>query len=206
MQDFDSGVTLYEYDPNGNKIYKEYPNNETAWYSYDVCDQIIELDEYGLGGKKLYKTTYIWDAEGNRLSEMQYNHGRSPNATTGLDALAEAPPPMMPPQPPIPKSRKAPRCGDNILDFFGLRMTDPAAPSVDLSGPDLQATSAESPIDNAVALPDPTANTTADVFLNAAAETSADINAALIQMANESAEPDVAEPEAPTATAPPGGR
>ena len=33
VQDFDGGVTLFEYDPNGNKIYKEYPNNESAYYS-----------------------------------------------------------------------------------------------------------------------------------------------------------------------------
>ena len=35
------------------------------------------MDEYNISGKKLYKTTYSWDAEGNRLSEMQYNHGQS---------------------------------------------------------------------------------------------------------------------------------
>lgn len=47
------------------------------------------------------------------------------------------------------------------------------------------------------------ANTAAGVFLDAAAETAADTNAALIQLAKETAEPDVAEPEAPAATAPP---
>ena len=51
-----------------------------------------------------------------------------------------------------------------------------------------------------MSLPDPTANTAAGIFLDAAAETAADTNAALIQLANESAEPDVAEPETPAAT------
>ena len=72
--------------------------------------------------------------------------------------------------------------------------------SVDVSSPDLEATSAEAPIVNAVVLPDPPANTAAGVFLDAAAETAADTNTALIQLANEMTEPDVAEPEAPTAT------
>ena len=75
--DPDGGITKYAYDPNGNKTFKEYPNYETAYYFYDECDQIIELDEYDLGGKKLFKTTYSWDAEGNMLSELQYNHGQS---------------------------------------------------------------------------------------------------------------------------------
>ena len=44
------------------------------------------------------------------------------------------------------------------------------------------------------------ANTAAGVFLDAAAEPAADPNAALIQLANESAEPDVAEPKTPAAT------
>ena len=44
------------------------------------------------------------------------------------------------------------------------------------------------------------ANTATGIFPDAAAETAADTNAALIQLANESAEPDVAEPEAPAAT------
>ena len=35
------------------------------------------MDEYNIGGKQLYKITYSWDAEGNRLSEIQYNHGQS---------------------------------------------------------------------------------------------------------------------------------
>lgn len=60
-------------------FFKEYPNYETAYYFYDECSRIIEMDEYNIGGKKLYKTTYSWDAEGNRLSEMQYNHGQSGN-------------------------------------------------------------------------------------------------------------------------------
>ena len=75
--DPDGGVTKYEYDANGNKTFKEYPNYETAYYFYDECDRVIEMDEYNLNGKKLYKTTYSWDAEGNLLSEMQYNHGQS---------------------------------------------------------------------------------------------------------------------------------
>ncbi len=35
------------------------------------------MDEYNLNGKKFFKTTYSWDAEGNMLTEMQYNHGQS---------------------------------------------------------------------------------------------------------------------------------
>ena len=77
MKDFDGGITKFAYDGNGNKTFKEYPNYETAYYFYDACDRIIEMDEYNIGGKKLFKTTYSWDAEGNRLSEMQYNHGQS---------------------------------------------------------------------------------------------------------------------------------
>ena len=81
--DPDEGITKYEYDPNGNKTFKEYPNYETAYYFYDVCDQIIEMDEYNLNGKKFFKTTYSWDAEGNMLTEMQYNHGQSETSGKG---------------------------------------------------------------------------------------------------------------------------
>ena len=81
--DPDEGITKYEYDPNGNKTFKEYPNYETAYYFYDVCDQIIEMDEYNLNGKKFFKTTYSWDAEGNMLTEMQYNHGQSGTSGKG---------------------------------------------------------------------------------------------------------------------------
>lgn len=199
VQDFDGGVTLFEYDPDGNKIYKEYPNNETAWYSYDVCDQIIEMDEYDLGGKKLYKTTYSWDAEGNRLSEMQYNHGQSVDAAAGPDALAEDPNTSVPDT----QEQESGSVLDSILNFFGLSATDPAAPSVDLSDPNLETTSAEYPIVNAVALPDPTANTAAGIFLNAATETASETNAALMQLAEEeTAAAETPEPEAPATEVP----
>ena len=42
------------------------------------------MDEYDLGGKKHFKTTYTWDAEGNRLSEMQYNHGQTAKPASDL--------------------------------------------------------------------------------------------------------------------------
>ena len=83
MKDFDGGITKFAYDGNGNKTFKEYPNYETAYYFYDACDRIIEMDEYNIGGKKLFKGTYSWDAEGNRLSEMQYNHGQSGSGNSG---------------------------------------------------------------------------------------------------------------------------
>ena len=169
VQDFDDGVTLFEYDPNGNKIYKEYPNNETAWYSYDVCDQIIELDEYDLGGKKLFKTTYSWDAEGNRLSEMQYNHGQSGSKKENASVL------------------------DNVLSIFGLGAEEPETPTVELSTPDLDATSAAQPIVNPVQLPDPTTDTAAGVFLEAANENIEIINQQLLVAPEEEA--GAAEPE-----------
>ena len=84
LADLDGGLSRFEFDPNGNVIYKEYPNNETAVYSYDAWNQLIELDEYDLGGKKHFKTTYTWDAEGNRLSEMQYNHGQTAKPASDL--------------------------------------------------------------------------------------------------------------------------
>ena len=42
------------------------------------------MDEYDLGGKKHFKTTYTWDAEGNRLSEMQYNHDQTAKPASNL--------------------------------------------------------------------------------------------------------------------------
>ena len=210
VQDFDGGVTLYEYDANGNKIYKEYPNNETAWYSYDVCDQIIEMDEYDLGGKKLYKTTYSWDAEGNRLSEMQYNHGQSGSAAAGPDSGSSG------------NNGNGNGNGnsgnngkgngnkksllDSIADFFGLSATDPAAPSVDLSSPDLEATSAESPIVHAAVLPEPTAGTAAGIFLDEAAETAAATNEALLQLAAETEAPATDAPAEEASTKPETGK
>ena len=83
--DPDGGITKFEYDANGNKIFKEYPNYETAYYFYDACDRVIEMDEFDLGGKKLHKTTYSWDAEGNLLTEMQYNHGQSGASAVTVD-------------------------------------------------------------------------------------------------------------------------
>ena len=41
------------------------------------------MDEYNLNGKKFFKTTYSWDAEGNMLTEMQYNHGQSGDSGNG---------------------------------------------------------------------------------------------------------------------------
>ena len=83
--DPDGDITKFEYDANGNKIFKEYPNYETAYYFYDACDLVIEMDEFDLGGKKLFKTTYSWDAEGNLLTEMQYNHGQSGESAVTVD-------------------------------------------------------------------------------------------------------------------------
>ena len=83
--DPDGDITKFEYDANGNRIFKEYPNYETAYYFYDACDRVIEMDEFDLGGKKLFKTTYSWDAEGNLLTEMQYNHGQSGASAVTVD-------------------------------------------------------------------------------------------------------------------------
>ncbi|MCL1975477.1 MAG: hypothetical protein FWG61_04865, partial [Firmicutes bacterium] len=83
MVDVEDGVFRFNYDPNGNIKYKEYPNFETAYYFYDQVNQLLEMDEYVQGGKKLYKTTYSWDAVGNLLSERKYNHNQSNSSNNG---------------------------------------------------------------------------------------------------------------------------
>ena len=77
MKDFDGGITKFVYDGNGNKTFKEYPNYETAYYFYDECSRIIEMDEYNISGKKLYKTTYSWDAE------LRLRYPREPDLCAG---------------------------------------------------------------------------------------------------------------------------
>ena len=182
--DFDSGITKYEYDANGNKTFKEYPNYETAYYFYDACDQIIEMDEYDLGGKKLFKTTYSWDAEGNRLSETQYNHGQSsgkslleaeePDTETGAETETE-------------KKGVFESIGDWVQGLFGGQ-EEAEVPSVQLAEPDTESLSTSSSIVNGVELPDATANTAAGLFLTSQAETAEDTNDALMEQLNEAEE------------------
>ena len=198
VQDFDDGVTLFEYDPNGNKIYKEYPNNETAWYSYDVCDQIIEMDEYDLNGKKLYKTTYSWDAEGNRLSEMQYNHGQSAKASATTSSLSE--------DAGVSDTQQSTSVMDGILNFFGLNDTASTQDNANLASPDLADTNSEAPIVNTTTLPDPNvtivtpdplAGTTAEFIMNALAE--AAVASSETAALEQTSTPDTAVPGADSA-------
>ena len=182
--DFDGGITKYEYDANGNKIFKEYPNYETSYYFYDACDQIIEMDEYDLGGKKLFKTTYSWDAEGNRLSEMQYNHGQSSGKS-----LLEAGEPDTETQAESETEKKGvfESIGDWVQGLFGGQ-EEAEVPSVQLAEPDTESLSTSSSIVNGVELPDATANTAAGLFLTSQAETAEDTNAALMEQLNAAEE------------------
>ena len=182
--DFDGGITKYEYDANGNKTFKEYPNYETAYYFYDACDQIIEMDEYDLGGKKLFKTTYSWDAEGNRLSETQYNHGQS----SGKSLLeAEEPDTETQTESEAEKKGVFESIGDWVQGLFGGQ-EEAEIPSVQLAEPDTESLSTSSSIVNGVELPDATANTAAGLFLTSQAETAEDTNDALMEQLNEAEE------------------
>ena len=148
--DFDGGITKYEYDANGNKTFKEYPNYETAYYFYDACDQIIEMDEYDLGGKKLFKTTYSWDAEGNRLSEMQYNHGQSSGRS-----LLEAEEPDIETQAESETEKKSvfESIGDWVQGLFNGEETE--APSAQLAEPDSESLGTNESIVNGVEVEEP---------------------------------------------------
>ena len=97
--------------PTATRSTKNTPTTRLPGTATLSADQIIELDEYDLGGKKLYKTTCSWDAEGNRLSEMQYNHGQSGSAAAGPDALAEDPATDDATVAPDTQEQEAPRCG-----------------------------------------------------------------------------------------------
>ncbi len=211
MKDFDGGITRFEYDANGNKTFKEYPNYETAYYFYDECDRIIEMDEYDLGGKKLFKTTYSWDAEGNRLSEMQYNHGQSGTSGngngnkgngnskgTGGNAVISG------------ALFNAMDVLGNLLEGGGTGAqgtqdkqaqsvrTTPEAPMVEIPSADIDRLSTESPIVNGMALPDPTAGTAAGVVLSNQAEAAKELNARLQNTAIEAEAPKPETPEAET--------
>ncbi|WP_295424697.1 RHS repeat domain-containing protein [uncultured Subdoligranulum sp.] len=55
--------------------------NGTTSISMDLLDHITSVTDH-----KGRTVEYGWDAEGNRLSEMQYNHGQSGNAAAGPDS------------------------------------------------------------------------------------------------------------------------
>ena len=168
------------------------------------------MDEYDLGGKKLFKTTYSWDAEGNRLSEMQYNHGQSGtsgngngngkgtggnavisgalfNAVNVLDSLLEG----------GNSGTTSSQDVQNTPDTQSVRTT-PEAPVVEIPSADAGRLSAESPIANGMALPDPTAGTAAGVVLNHQAEAAKELNAQLQNAAIEAEAPKPETPEAET--------
>ena len=83
---------ISETDPIGNTKYFGYNKNSEI---VSVTDRNGNTTEYTLDGKKLYKTIYSWDAEGNLLTEMQYNHGQSSSnssdtSTASVDTTALA--------------------------------------------------------------------------------------------------------------------
>ena len=155
MKDFDGGITKFAYDGNGNKTFKEYPNYETAYYFYDACDRIIEMDEYNIGGKKLFKTTYSWDAEGNRLSEMQYNHGQSGSSGNG-------------------------NSGNKGNEKNSTGTVSAEAPAVEIPSVDTEKLSTTVSVVNRPALPDPTADTAAGVVLRNQSDTAQETNIRLL--------------------------
>ena len=162
MKDFDGGITKFAYDGNGNKIFKEYPNYETAYYFYDECDRIIETDEYNIGGKKLFKGTYSWDAEGNRLSEMQYNHGQSGSGNSGNS--------------------------DNKGNGKNSTGTASAeAPAIEIPSVDTGKLSTTVSIVNRPALPEPTADTAAGVVLKNQSDTAQETNIRLLNTVKDDA-------------------
>ena len=159
MKDFDGGITKFAYDGNGNKTFKEYPNYETAYYFYDACDRIIEMDEYNIGGKKLFKTTYSWDAEGNRLSEMQYNHGQSGSSGNG--------------------NKKNSNNNDSTVSA--------EAPAVEIPSVDTGKLSTTVSVVNRPALPDPTADTAAGIVLKNQSDTAQETNMELLNTVKDDA-------------------
>ena len=49
-EDAHTPLNIVEYDANGNKTFKEYPNYETAYYFYDACDQFLSGVSLDLAG------------------------------------------------------------------------------------------------------------------------------------------------------------
>ncbi len=173
------------------------------------------MDEYNLGGKKLFKTTYGWDAEGNRLSEMQYNHGQSGtsgnngnenNGSSGnnngtgnnavisgalfhaanvLDSLLEG----------GNSGTTSSQDTQNTPDTQSVRTT-PEAPAVEIPSVDTERLSTENSIVNSMTLPDPTADTAAGVVLNNQAKAAEELNAQLRNTAAEAPKPETPETEA----------
>lgn len=173
------------------------------------------MDEYNLGGKKLFKTTYGWDAEGNRLSEMQYNHGQSGtsgnngnenNGSSGnnngtgnnavisgalfhaanvLDSLLEG----------GNSGTTSSQDTQNTPDTQSVRTT-PEAPAVEIPSVDTERLSTENSIVNSMTLPDPAADTAAGVVLNNQAEAAEELNAQLRNTAAEAPKPETPETEA----------
>ena len=172
------------------------------------------MDEYNLGGKKLFNTTYGWDAEGNRLSEMQYNHGQSGisgnngnenNGSSGnnngtgnnavisgalfhaanvLDSLLEG----------GNSGTTSSQDTQNTPDTQSVRTT-PEAPAVEIPSVDTERLSTENSIVNSMTLPDPAADTAAGVVLNNQAKAAEELNAQLRNTAAEAPKPETPETE-----------
>ena len=136
-----------------------------AYYFYDECDRIIETDEYNIGGKKLFKTTYSWDAEGNRLSEMQYNHGQSgASGNSGNNGNGN---------------------GNGNKNSTGTVSAE--APAIEVPSVDTEKLSTTASVVNRPALPDPTEDTAAGIVLKNQADSAQETNIQLLNTGKDGA-------------------
>jgi len=74
----------YLYDMHGNHIESKYGKNaQTVKYAYSLDNQLIEEESYGKSDEFIYKTSFIYDANGNRKESFEkerivkYNYNNS---------------------------------------------------------------------------------------------------------------------------------
>ena len=152
--------------------------NGTTSFSRDLLNRIVKVTDHD--GKTV---EYGWDAEGNRLSEMQYNHGQSGSNNGNSKSASEAE---------VSTESETEKgiiesIGDWVQGLFSSR-DEAGVSTAQLAAPDTESLSTSSSIANSVKLPDATANTAAGLFLTSQAEAAEETNDALIEQLNEAEE------------------
>jgi RHS repeat-associated protein len=71
----DGKVTQFEYEPNKALKKVSYPNGASLAYSYDDAGQLTKVVNKKAGDAVLSQFDYTYDADGNRSSETEQQHG-----------------------------------------------------------------------------------------------------------------------------------
>ncbi len=109
----DAGVTQYDYFPDGLPKQTTYPNGVTATHQYDRADRLVSLvNAHGEAALSAY--TYTYDADGNRLSQIELNGGTTEATSYTYDDLNRLSTVKYPSDSSFPNGRTVSYAYDNV--------------------------------------------------------------------------------------------